>query len=78
MIQNAITNHQNEQLNQRMYIMSVVAALFLPLGFLTGLLGVNIGGIPGTEWNGAFALFVIMLVVITAGVGVYFKRKGWL
>lgn len=77
-IQNAITNHQNEQLNQRMYIMSVVAALFLPLGFLTGLLGVNIGGIPGTEWNGAFALFVIMLVVITAGVGVYFKRKGWL
>ncbi|PHI36714.1 zinc transporter ZntB [Pseudoalteromonas sp. GCY] len=77
-IQNAITNHQNEQLNQRMYVMSVVAALFLPLGFLTGLLGVNIGGIPGTEWGGAFAFFVIMLVVLTGGIGVYFKRKGWL
>ncbi|PCK29793.1 zinc transporter ZntB [Pseudoalteromonas piscicida] len=77
-IQNAITNHQNEQLNQRMYVMSVVAALFLPLGFLTGLLGVNIGGIPGTEWAGAFTLFVVLLVVITVGIGVYFKHKGWL
>ena len=47
-IQQTIANQVSEQLNQRMYVMSVVAALFLPLGFLTGLLGVNVGGIPGT------------------------------
>ena len=33
-IQQAITSQVSEQLNQRMYVMSVVAALFLPLGFL--------------------------------------------
>ena len=62
-IQQTITNQVSEQLNQRMYVMSVVAALFLPLGFLTGLLGVNVGGIPGTENPYAFSAFVIFLIV---------------
>jgi len=77
-IQQTITNQVSEQLNQRMYVMSVVAALFLPLGFLTGLLGVNVGGIPGTDSPYAFTAFVVFLVVLTGGIGVYFKNKKWL
>ncbi|BDF96498.1 MULTISPECIES: zinc transporter ZntB [Pseudoalteromonas] len=77
-IQQTITSQVSEQLNQRMYVMSVVAALFLPLGFLTGLLGVNVGGIPGTESPYAFSAFVIFLVVLTGAIGVYFKNKRWL
>ncbi len=77
-LQQELTNQVNEQLNQRMYIMSVVAALFLPLGFLTGLLGVNIGGIPGTEFPYAFIIFVTALVVLTVGIAVYFKKKKWI
>ncbi|KDC49353.1 zinc transporter ZntB [Pseudoalteromonas fuliginea] len=77
-IQQTITNQVSEQLNQRMYVMSVVAALFLPLGFLTGLLGVNVGGIPGTESPYAFTLFVVFLIVLTGSIGIYFKNKKWL
>ena len=77
-IQQEVVGQVSEELNKRMYVMSVVAALFLPLGFLTGLLGVNIGGIPGTESDSAFALFVIALVGLTGLIGVYFKMKKWL
>ncbi|WP_046003647.1 zinc transporter ZntB [Pseudoalteromonas rubra] len=77
-LQQSIANQLNEQLNQRMYIMSVVAALFLPLGFLTGLLGVNIGGIPGTESPWSFSIFVIALVILTVAVAVLFKRRKWI
>ncbi|CAH9049611.1 Zinc transport protein ZntB [Pseudoalteromonas holothuriae] len=77
-IQHSLSNQLSEQLNQRMYVMSVVAALFLPLGFLTGLLGVNIGGIPGTESPYAFALFVTTLCLLTGSIGYYFRRKHWL
>ena len=77
-IQQTITNQVSEQLNQRMYVMSVVAALFLPLGFLTGLLGVNIGGIPGTENPYAFTAFVVFLITLTGVIGIYFKNKKWL
>ncbi|MGI9354547.1 MAG: CorA family divalent cation transporter [Rhizobiaceae bacterium] len=31
------------------YALSIVAAIFLPLGFLTGLLGINVGGMPGLK-----------------------------
>jgi zinc transporter len=37
------------------FVLPVVAAIFLPLGFLTGLFGVNVAGMPGADWPGAFA-----------------------
>ncbi len=41
-----------------------VAATFLLLGFLTGLLGINAGGIPGAENPFAFAIFTGMMVLV--------------
>ena len=41
-------------------ITSVVATLFLPLGFFTGLFGVNLAGMPGQEGN-SFSFFGILL-----------------
>ncbi|NCC51248.1 MAG: hypothetical protein EOM20_08540 [Spartobacteria bacterium] len=63
--------------NKRMYILSLVAALFMPLGFLTGLLGINVAGIPGAENPYAFMLFIVFLAVVVTGQLVLFKRKRW-
>ncbi len=54
-------------LNRRMYVLGLVAAIFLPLGLLTGLLGINVAGIPGAEWPWAFWTVVGLLVVAGAG-----------
>lgn len=67
----------SEQLNQRMYVLSVVAALFLPLGFLTGLLGINVGGIPGAENPYAFAEVTLFLALLAGMVLVLFKWRRW-
>ncbi|MGW8370057.1 MAG: CorA family divalent cation transporter, partial [Gammaproteobacteria bacterium] len=61
----------------RMYVLSIVAAIFLPLGTLTGLLGVNVGGIPGAEHPLGFPVFVILLVLIVAIEFVWFRHKKW-
>jgi zinc transporter len=66
-----------EQMNQRMYVLSVVAALFLPLGFVTGLLGINVGGIPGMEDPHAFAVVTVLLTALAVGVLVVFKWRRW-
>lgn len=55
-----------ERMNHNTYLFSVIAAIFLPTSFLTGLLGVNVGGIPGTESPIAFSLFCVSLVAIFA------------
>ena len=66
-----------EQMNQRMYVLSVVAALFLPLGFLTGLLGINVGGIPGVEDPHAFAVVTLLLAGLGIAVLAVFKWRRW-
>ncbi len=73
-----LANRLAEQLNNRMYALSMVAAVFLPLGFLTGLLGINVGGMPGTESGSAFWIVCIVLTVTTSAQVWLFKRKQWL
>jgi zinc transporter len=51
------------------YTLSVVAAIFLPLGFITGLLGVNVGGVPGVDNPDAFMILCAAMIVL--GVAVY-------
>lgn len=75
--QEELANHFNEQLNNRMYVLSIVAAIFLPLGFLTGLLGVNVGGIPGADDTNAFIYFIIFLIVVVGVQVILFKRNKW-
>lgn len=68
----------SENMNQRMYILSLVAAIFLPLGFLTGLLGINVGGIPGADNKMAFFVFCLMLAIVIIMQVLLFKRKRWM
>jgi zinc transporter len=75
--QEELDNHLSEQLNRRMYVLSIVAAIFMPLGFLTGLLGVNVGGIPGSQYPYAFVFFVISLIVLVSTQIWFFKHKKW-
>lgn len=76
--QEELNNRLAEQMNKTMYVLSIVAGIFLPLGLLTGLLGINVGGIPGTESPWAFTIFCIMLAVIAGGQVWLFKRKRWM
>ena len=76
--QEELQSRLSEQLNSRMYVLSVVAAIFLPLGFLTGLLGINVGGIPGSENVLAFWVFVGILVGVVLLQVLLFRWKKWL
>ena len=64
----------SEQLDQRMYVLSIITTIFLPLGLITGLLGINVGGIPGSEERAAFAIVCGILVVVAIGLAVGLRR----
>ena len=67
-----------EQMNRTMYVISLVTSIFLPLGLLTGLLGINVGGMPGAESNVAFWLVCVLLVVLAIGQFWWFRRRSWI
>ncbi|MDJ0946874.1 MAG: zinc transporter ZntB [Kiloniellales bacterium] len=77
-VQDELMNRLSEELNRNMFALSVIAGLFLPLGFVTGLLGVNLGGIPGAETPWAFAA----LCASVLGLGLLelwlFRRFKWI
>lgn len=72
--QEELAGRLSEQMNKTMYILSIVAGIFLPLGLLTGLLGINVGGVPGTESSWAFGI-VCLILLFMAGVGVFIFRR---
>ncbi|MGL4895158.1 MAG: zinc transporter ZntB [Shewanella sp.] len=76
--QEELLSQQSEQVNKRLYFLSLVSAIFLPLSFLTGLLGVNIGGIPGADNPWAFATFCGILFSLIALQMALFYRFKWL
>ncbi|MCV0384240.1 MAG: zinc transporter ZntB [Erythrobacter sp.] len=60
------------------YMLTIVAGIFLPLSFLTGLLGINVGGMPGTDDPRAFWIVVALCMAVLIGLMVLFKRLRWL
>jgi zinc transporter len=64
--------------NTRMLLLSIVAAIFLPLSFLTGLMGMNVAGLPGTENNWAFGIIVFLMTLIAVLILLLFRARKWL
>lgn len=76
-LQEHLLSEHNERLNQRMYMLAIVTTVFLPLSFLTGLLGINVGGIPGSDSPYGFAIFLLITVIVGGWVMLVLKRKRW-
>ncbi len=70
-----LTGRMAEQMNRTMYILALVAAIFLPLGLITGLLGINVGGMPGAENRAAFWIVCGLLVALAATQWWWFKKR---
>ncbi|WP_112322314.1 zinc transporter ZntB [Oceanibium sediminis] len=75
-IHEQVMEHRSERMNRQMLVLSVVAAVFLPLGLLTGLLGINVGGIPLADKPYGFVTVCGVLLAVAAGLVWFFRRIG--
>ena len=76
-IKDDLSNRLNEVMNKNMYIISVIAAIFLPLSFLTGLLGINVGGMPGVDSSVAFWITCAIMVGLLVIELWLFRKLKW-
>ena len=74
----AISALLTEAMTRRTYIMSIMAMVFLPATFLTGLFGVNLGGIPGGNSAIGFLVFVSILASLITGLAIWLRLHRWL
>ena len=76
-LQDHLDARADQQRGRTSYLLSVVAAIFLPLGFVTGLFGVNVAGMPGLETPAAFWLLSGGMAAIGAALVLAFRWLRW-
>ncbi|MCK6187683.1 MULTISPECIES: zinc transporter ZntB [unclassified Pseudomonas] len=65
------------RMNRTMYRFGIITGIFLPMSFLTGLLGINVGGIPFSQSPYGFMLACLLMVSVALGQWWLFRRLRW-
>ena len=71
------SRRMSERMNRTMYRFGIITGIFLPMSFLTGLLGINVGGIPGSSSPYGFLLACVLIGGVALGQWWLFRRLRW-
>jgi zinc transporter len=69
LLQEEISNRRGEATNRNLYVLSIVTAVFLPMTLVTGLFGINVGGMPWLQDQGGF--WIVLLVTLGTAVATF-------
>jgi len=75
--ENFYFSYQGHRMNQVMKTLTVVATIFIPLTFVAGIYGMNFEYIPELTWKWGYFAFWGLIVILFAGMVVYFKMNKW-
>ncbi len=70
-------------LNEIMKVLTIIATIFIPLGFIASLYGMNFDraspwNMPELGWRFGYAFSLFLMGMMVVGLLYYFRRKGWL
>jgi magnesium transporter len=72
------------RMNEVMKVLTVISTLFMPLGFITGLYGMNFNpnaspwNMPELNWRWGYPYALSLMAMSTIGMLYFFRRRGWL
>jgi magnesium transporter len=67
----------NNRMNEVMKVLTIIATIFIPLTFITGLYGMNFKFMPELYMRLAYPAVLGIMGAISLGMVIYFKRKKW-
>ncbi|MDH3475665.1 MAG: magnesium/cobalt transporter CorA [Rhodospirillales bacterium] len=71
-------------MNEIMKVLTIIATIFMPLGFIAGLYGMNFDrgaspwNMPELGWYLGYPFALLLMAVVAVGLLLYFRRKGWM
>ncbi|MDB4584261.1 magnesium/cobalt transporter CorA [Draconibacterium sp.] len=65
-------------MNEVMKVLTIFAAVFIPLSFIAGIYGMNFEYMPELKYKYAYGIFWLVILIVGGGLLVFFKRKKWL
>jgi Mg2+ and Co2+ transporter CorA len=76
-LDSALQLASSSRVERRLRALTIISAVTLPLGLIAGLLGMNVGGVPGIGSPDGFWIVVGLMGAIVAAELLYFGRAGW-
>lgn len=74
LLQEEIAGRLEEAVNRNLYVLSAVTTVFLPITLISGIFGMNVGGLPWTQDNFGFG-WVTFAMLATLGVTLLILRR---
>ncbi len=75
-VHDELSNAIADRLNKNMFKVTLIASIFMPLSFITGLFGMNVKGIPWSEHpQGFFISFAMMSFLLGASILIMKGKK---
>jgi magnesium transporter len=70
-------SNMSNKTNEVMKILTIFAAIFIPLTFIVGVYGMNFVNMPELQWRYGYFIVWGLIIVITIGLVVFFKTRKW-
>ena len=78
LLQDQIDTRMADRLNRITYNLNILASVFLPLGFVTGLFGMSVAGIPDSQNPWAFAIICVVMVLMAIVSWLFLRWRRWI
>ncbi len=65
------------KMNQVMQVLTLVSTIFIPLTFIAGIYGMNFAHMPELQSDYGYYIVWGVMIVITIGLILYFRKKKW-
>jgi len=75
---NMYNSNMTHRTNQTVKVLTIFAAVFIPLTFLAGVYGMNFKYFPEIGLRYGYLYFWILILFVVAGILLFFKTKKWL
>ncbi|MDG1477661.1 MAG: magnesium/cobalt transporter CorA [Vicingaceae bacterium] len=68
----------SNRMNSTMKVLTIIATIFIPLTFIAGIYGMNFDHMPELHYRWGYPAIWALMILITIGMIIYFKKKKWL
>ena len=70
-------SNQQDRTNQRLALLTVISAIFLPLTLIAGIYGMNFDSMPELHYRYGYPVTIGLMVILAGGLFWYFRHRGW-
>lgn len=75
---NLFISFSAQKTNDVMKVLTIFSVFFMPLTFIVGIYGMNFEFMPELKQKWGYAAVLILMVIVTVLIYLYFKKKKWL